>query len=143
MKKPTTKISHALKISFLISLPILLFVLMQWVWWFHDPRHDGLDKEMRQLSGWLAVDCGRVPINGNPSDANACVQSAFLAHKPFIVRYDEQGFDSEVAHGIAATPQRQFYFLDYQSDASGGSKTGERISKRLCTPSNEEFFVCK
>jgi hypothetical protein len=146
MKTATRKFIKASKIIVLVALPILLFTLLQWVWWFKDPRLDGLNKEMRQLSGWPAIDCGSVPINGDRGDVDNCVQSAFLAHKPFVARYEEQGMDSVLAIGIAATPQRQFYFLTYNSDPSGGSKTGERIRIRPCRGekaiNDDQFFVC-
>ena len=62
-----------------------------------------MDSRLRQLSGDKAFDCGRVETRKSPTEASACVLRQFHSGQPFLVRYDLQGIDSEVAVGLAST----------------------------------------
>jgi hypothetical protein len=83
-----------------------------------------LDSESRRLAGPHAIDCGRVSLNGNPEAATKCALLAQKAGKPFRVRYDLQGIDSEVALAIIRSPVGTVCRLLYDSDPSGGGRRG-------------------
>jgi hypothetical protein len=83
-----------------------------------------LDSESKRLAGVHAIDCGRVSLDGNPKAATTCALSAQKAGKPFRVRYDVQGVDSEVALATVRTPEGTVCRLLYDSDPSGGGHRG-------------------
>jgi hypothetical protein len=96
---------------------------------------DAWDRESRKLSGPAATDCGRVPIHGDPKAANQCVVKAFAENKPFRVRYDLQGIDSNVSDGLVYTPNRQLYGLVFDGDPAGQGGTSwerERAGRVAC-----------
>ncbi len=94
---------------------------------FVEPEDQGpdlLEKQSKQLAGPNSVDCGTVPIRGDPKIATACALAAQKAGKPFRVRYDIQGFDSAVAVAIVRTPIGTVGMLNYDSDPSGRGRLG-------------------
>jgi hypothetical protein len=79
------------------------------------PAEDRLERESKNLAGPSAIDCGRVEISGNPKTATDCALAAQKAGKPFRVRYDLHGVDSEVAVAIVRTPAGIVSTLSYDS----------------------------
>ena len=97
---------------------------------------DDLERQSRKLSGSHAIDCGRVPYRGNPTAANECAFKSFREGKPFRVRYDERGFDSDISVGLAYTPEGKLYSLSFDGDPSEGrggtSWSRQRVGKLVC-----------
>jgi hypothetical protein len=95
-----------------------------------------LDSESKRLAGAHAIDCGRVSLDGDPKAATKCALSAQKAGKPFRVRYDVQGVDSEVALATVRTPEGTVCLLLYDSDPSGGGRRGDGVvlSRRCPDP---------
>jgi hypothetical protein len=95
---------------------------------FHPGEHrfkgeDAMEKLGKQLAGASGFDCGRVPVNGDPKAATQCVLRLQKQGRPFRVRYDLQGIDSDVAEGLVRTPLGKIYALDFDGDPSGGGGT--------------------
>jgi hypothetical protein len=78
--------------------------------------------ELFALAGPTAVDCGRVGIRHNPFSATECVLNAFESKKAFLVRYDLQGIDSQVAVGLAGDLAGRAFGIAY--DSQGWSDKG-------------------
>ena len=57
--------------------------------------------------------CGRVTIDGNREQADACVLEAFAAKKAFLVRYDKLGIDSNVADGLMFSADKQLTVVHF------------------------------
>jgi hypothetical protein len=72
---------------------------------------DAMDLRSRSLVGADGIDCGRVKVNGDPKMATDCALKAESEGRPFRVRYDIQGIDSEVAGGVVRTPSGDLYGL--------------------------------
>ena len=81
---------------------------------------DLLELQSKNLAGPDAVDCGRVPVGGDPKVATECALAAQTAGKPFRVRYDIRGIDSFIAVAIVRTPIGTVGTLQYDSDPMGG-----------------------
>jgi hypothetical protein len=80
-----------------------------------------LDDALRKEAGSAAKNCGHVRINDKSEKASQCVIQQFRNHRPFLVRYDLWGVDSEVALGLAGSPDRVRAFL---FDSFGTSREG-------------------
>ncbi len=80
-----------------------------------------LDDALRKEAGSAAKNCGHVHINDKSEKASQCVLQQFRNHRPFLVRYDLWGVDSEVALGLAGSPDRVRAFL---FDSFGTSREG-------------------
>lgn len=94
---------------------------------------DLLEKQSKRLAGPNAIDCGRVPIRGNPKAATDCALAAQEAKKPFRVLYDLQGIDSGVAVAIVRTDIGTVGALMYDSDPmGGGSRAHEVVYPKRC-----------
>jgi hypothetical protein len=94
---------------------------------------DLLEQQSKELAGPAAVNCGRVPVAGNPKMATNCALAAQIAGKPFRVRYDIQGIDSFVAVAIVRTPIGRVGALQYDSDpAGGGGRAHEVVYPKMC-----------
>jgi hypothetical protein len=96
---------------------------------------DAWDKQSRQLGGPHATDCGRVKVHGDPTAVSACGLSAFHRGKPFRVRYDLRGIDSNVSAGLVYTPEGKLYGLEFDGDPMGQGGTSwsrQRAEKVLC-----------
>ena len=83
-----------------------------------------LDSESKRLAGPHAIDCGRVSLNGDPKAATKCALLAQKAGKPFRVRYDLHGIDSETALATVRSPEGTVCRLLYDSDPFGGGRRG-------------------
>jgi len=94
---------------------------------------DRLEKQSKEWAGPQGIDCGRVPVRGDPKAATACALAAQKAGKPFRVRYDLQGIDSEVAMGIVRTPAGKVIAISYDGDPSGHWRYGDGFTyPKLC-----------
>jgi len=96
---------------------------------------DSMDWRSRWLMGRGGIDCGRVKVNADTKVATDCALKAQSAGKPFRVRYDILGYDSEVAGGIVRTPAGKLYALSFDGNPAGAGKTsllGQRSTKSSC-----------
>ena len=94
---------------------------------------DLLELQSKNLAGPDAVDCGRVPVGGDPKVATECALAAQRAGKPFRVRYDIRGIDSFIAVAIVRTPIGTVGTLQYDSDPmGGGGRAHEVVSPKRC-----------
>ena len=94
---------------------------------------DLLELQSKNLAGPEAVDCGRVPVGGDPKVASECALAAQRAGKPFRVRYDIRGIDSFIAVAIVRTPIGTVGTLQYDSDPmGGGGRAHEVVSPKRC-----------
>jgi hypothetical protein len=76
-----------------------------------------LDRRLQRIAGPGAHNCGHVRVNENPTNATACALVALKHRRPFYVRYDESGIDSEVADGIAGDSTGDVYSVGFDSMA--------------------------
>jgi len=81
---------------------------------------DVMDWKSRWIAGRDAINCGTVPVRGNPAVATDCALQAFAGHRSFRVRYGLQTFDTLMAAGVVAAPNGRVYELIF----SGGPPTG-------------------
>ena len=84
---------------------------------------DAWERQSRRLSGPYAIDCGRVGVHRSPATATECALKAFYDSKPFRVRYDLQGLDSNVSAGLVYTPAGKMYGLTFDGDPYGRGGT--------------------
>jgi len=80
---------------------------------------DAMDWKSHYLAGFHSVDCGRVKIRGDASQATHCALDANAKGQPFRVIYQIQGIDSIVAGGIVRTHEGKLFALSYDSCPSG------------------------
>jgi hypothetical protein len=85
--------------------------------------HDLMERRSEELSGMGSTDCGTVGIRENPQRATKCALRVFSEGKPFHVRYDLMGIDSDVAEGIVGSAGGQVYELDFDGDPAGHEGT--------------------
>lgn len=84
---------------------------------------DAMEQGSRKLAGPNAIDCGRVPASQSPKAATDCALAAFKSQKPFRVRYNLRGIDSNVAAGLAMSPDQKLYAMEFDGDPMGGGGT--------------------
>jgi hypothetical protein len=97
--------------------------------------HDLMEKRSQELSGMDSTDCGAVGVRENPQLATKCALRSFSEGKPFRVRYDLMGIDSDVAEGIASSAGGQVYELSFDGDPAGHegtSRARQRAGVRNC-----------
>jgi hypothetical protein len=80
---------------------------------------DAWEREIRNLGGPNAIDCGRVWIHENRRIATDCAPKALWERGPFRVRYDLQGIDSDVSAGLFYTPKAELYAVEFDGNPSG------------------------
>lgn len=92
-----------------------------------------LEGEIERQCGAEARDCGRA-AEGEPSAArvDACVVDALNGSGAFFAIYDRAGTDSEVAQAICRDADGVVLRLDWDSDPSGGDRTGAVIAATRC-----------
>ena len=96
---------------------------------------DALAIKSKWMMGRHGIDCGRVPIRGNPTVATACALHAQAEGKPFRVRYDIQGYDSAVAGAVVRTTAGRVYALTFDGSPQGHggvSLFAQRVSTTAC-----------
>lgn len=100
---------------------------------------DGLEAlrtaELR-LAGPHPVVCGVVPLKSNSDLVDSCVVGAFESKKPFIARYEIQGFDSQVVESLVGNARGQVFTIHYDSNICGTTRRmpgcGSRITDSVC-----------
>ena len=88
---------------------------------------------LKQLAGDGAIDCGIVGIWEKPDAASNCAMKAKEAIKPFFVRYQVQGIDTEQVLGFAGTASGNVSSVWYfgAGYVTGGRITSEERKKKL------------
>jgi hypothetical protein len=81
---------------------------------------DSMEWKSRWISSRNAVNCGSVPVRGNPDAATDCALHAFASHHSFRVRYGLQTMDTVMAVGVVSAPNGHIYEIIF----SGGTPTG-------------------
>jgi hypothetical protein len=105
---------------------------------------DAMEKGSRELAGPHSIDCGRVGIHEDPKAATDCALSAFKAGKPFRVRYDLQGIDSDVSAGMLRASTGKVYGVVFDSAGmSNGPKEKPRYFIATPCPKPVHIFVTK
>ena len=97
-------------------------------------RIDALDNELLR-DGASSVNCGHVGARRDPVPSTDCALTAFRAKKPFHVRYELQGIDSDVAIGWRGTWDGSVTKFDFDGAPIGGGGTSEKwqqVSERNC-----------
>jgi hypothetical protein len=61
------------------------------------------DHRLQILAGKDAAKCGHIPFGKETKEAYKCVRKSFAKRKPFYVKYDQRGMDSDVEHGLAGS----------------------------------------
>ncbi|HET6842223.1 MAG TPA: carboxypeptidase-like regulatory domain-containing protein [Candidatus Angelobacter sp.] len=101
------------------------------VWEKEHGRADSevMDQRLRALAGAAAIDCGHVQVKASPASATKCAVRAFRQGKPFVVRYDIAGIDSELAGGFASNGDGDVYgvLFDSMGMSGGDLKDGETM----------------
>jgi hypothetical protein len=103
-----------------------------------------LDDALRATAGGESKNCGHVTAVQNPSKASRCVLSQLAQKRAFLVRYDLQGIDSEVAIGYAGngTSIRTYLFDSFGTLTEGQpvnlkSEFGRRLVSLPCSKTVE------
>ena len=93
---------------------------------------DEFGKTVQQTSGENATNCGKVSIDLSTYDVNTCVVDSFTLNIPFYAIYIRQGTDSSVASGVSMNSDGEVNYWHYDSDISGGSNGGSKVSSQIC-----------
>jgi hypothetical protein len=95
---------------------------------------------LRATAGEGARNCGHVTAAQNPTKASRCVLDRLAQKRAFLVRYDLQGIDSEVAIGYAGngTSIRTYLFDSFGTSPEGQpanlkSEFGSRLVSLPCS----------
>lgn len=102
---------------------------------FHQRRcafGDSLWCVSRDLAGDGAVNCGRVRFRTDPKRASSCVLKAFSEKRPFLVRYDLPGIDSEAARGLVGTADGRVIEIDWSTAAFSWPSYSENWNTHEC-----------
>lgn len=123
-----------LMIAFLIGMGLL--VLDRWI---SAPivrvTGDALDWRSNWSTGAGGIDCGRVKAGADAHAATNCALRANAEGKPFRVRYDILGGDSNVAVAIVRGSDGRVATLTFTGNpaSSGGTSLWrQRVSKSFC-----------
>jgi hypothetical protein len=74
---------------------------------------DAMDWRSRVLAGIGSIDCGRVEIRGDPSQATKCALEANTRSQSFRVIYNIQGIDESLAGGFVRTRHGAVFGLTF------------------------------
>lgn len=91
-----------------------------------------LEEEVQQRCGADARDCGRADDEGSRSAVDTCVVEALNGTGPFFAIYERAGTDSETAQAICRDGDGVVLRLDWDSDPSGGDRTGAVVTGTRC-----------
>jgi hypothetical protein len=91
-----------------------------------------IDAYAHSLAGGSALDCGSFPVGTDRSPGTDCAVQAQLAGQPFLLRADTAGRDSVVTTAWVLSPGGRRYIITRDSDVSGGSHAGARMSQMEC-----------
>jgi hypothetical protein len=103
-------------------------------------RFAQLDTLVKHAVGPRPVDCGFILIGrGDPpvslrelDEAVRCVVTHAAKKQAAWLRIRLPGFDSEVANGLMTDANGRTQVYDFDSDPSGGSRTGSRFITQEC-----------
>lgn len=91
---------------------------------------------IRRLGGFSLVDCGRVFLDEQRTASRvaveSCVTDAFTKGTPFVARYDQPGFESNVSESYVLSPSGALYVVTYDSDPSGVGFSGPSTKVKKC-----------
>lgn len=121
----------------LVSIPI------SWSDAFICKHGDAMDWRSWWLAGSHSINCGRVRVGQDPTQATKCALEASNAGRPFRVRYDIRGVDSAVAAGLVKTLGGHLYALSFDGNPMGGGRTslwGQVVCVKSC-PEPERLYV--
>jgi hypothetical protein len=90
---------------------------------------DAMDWRSRSLAGWHAINCGTVRTHRNPAAATSCALKAQSEGRPFPVRYNIIGIDSDVAAGLVRTPDGHLYGIGFTGNIFGQGGTSLRLQR--------------
>lgn len=74
-----------------------------------------MDQRLRAIAGNGAIDCGEVPVDGDPAKASSCAMKASRQHKAFYVRYRARGIDAQLIDGLAGDSKSDIYAVIFDS----------------------------
>lgn len=85
-----------------------------------DPAYMPADTEvmaqrLRTLAGNGAIDCGEVPVDGDPAKASSCAMKASRQRQAFYVRYRARGIDAQLVDGLASNSKNDTYAVIFDS----------------------------
>ncbi len=90
------------------------------------------DRDVREIAGPSARDCGFVPRGAAPeapSAAKACAQKAMASSEPFKIGYEGFGIDSAFCHAAIRRADGQLVSVKYDFDVTGRNRRDGRHDK--------------
>ena len=86
------------------------------------PYTAGFRKQLLEIAGDAAFDCGSVPLSQPAGSSATCATEALAARKPFFVAFQVRGIDSQIWDGLALGSDGQSRIVRFDSDPSGGHR---------------------
>jgi hypothetical protein len=96
-------------------------------------------KKLRQIAGWLSLDCGHVRHREDADPAISCALDALKSGRRFYVAFDVVGLDSHGTTGLALSAEGVLYQVD-TDQMSGGWAGYVCCSRRISDP---QVYRCK
>jgi hypothetical protein len=93
---------------------------------------DPLERTSKRTAGKASLDCGEVPVAGNPKAATECALAAQESGKPFRVRYDLRGIDAEVGVAIVRDPAGRVMALSWIGGPHACCVGHETVNREDC-----------
>ena len=90
-----------------------------------------LEDNAHYLAGSRATECGYVELDGDRTAVFECFDRAIATEWQAYGGWQEPGTDSEIRRYYVVRPDR-VYDLLYDSDPSGGDRSGARITVSPC-----------
>jgi hypothetical protein len=103
------------------ALATALLAALTFVGCVNGPTFDEYRELLAERAGRVSQDCGLVRLGHARSEAVACSQAALARKAAFVVVFQIQGIDSTVFHGLAFNGEGTATWLQWDSDARGGS----------------------
>ena len=129
----------------------ILFPLA-WLLLFPGCSRPSLQRRVSQLAGPEATDCGYTHER-TWWKVNPCLVAAFRANRPFFVRYQGLGIDSNIEWAVVHTRDGKSLRLDFDSDVRGSGSAlfaKPRLTENICVPrlgrplhDTEDVFMCE
>jgi hypothetical protein len=119
----------------MLGAAALVLALVAWIGfnrWMSRYGPDLLERTSKRLAGPAAVNCGEVPVGGNPKEDTGCALAAQQAGKPFRVRYDLRGIDCEVAVAIVRDPAGEVSGLSWIGGTDACHVNHETVNRENC-----------
>ena len=125
----------------LIGVPAIVVMTAIAIHYWNLYGPDLLEERVEEIARGNSIDCGRVKIGEAPGSATACALAAHQAGKPFHVRYDIRGIDSQVAIAIVRDATGNVSALAYDSDIQGGGGRGHQVVNSSACPKPFHLWV--